>query len=227
MAIGIQIALVIALTVLAINVVAGRITLCGTCGLGKPRIKFHDREFLPMEFEELPGAAQRHFAALTPQMLAAGFCQIGDYLLSRKPFLSHIRYFISPDGRTFGTISYWKIGLIHRKATFGFVSVLADGTYVESSPEKAPEVRGPSARLLHFEGLPGASVDELYRFHQERTGALAAEYGTEPRVFHSEQFRDVGNYGHRLGYWSLHMRGYPVEPPPQEDMAPISAGSDR
>ncbi len=185
--------------------------------LGLRRLAYRDFAYQPVERDDLPAAARRHFEALTPRMLAAGLRLLGDFEVRQGHTEFAVRFFLSPDGCVFGTIELWRLAFWRRKAAFGFISVLSDGTFVESSSEEVPPLPEGLARYLHFAGLRGAAPGELYAFHRREAEEMAASRCAEIRIFEAEDFAAVGNYGHRLVHWALSAQGYRVEPPPIED----------
>lgn len=168
---------------------------------------FREYLFEPIKPSDMPEDVRQYLETHTAAMLQIGLVQLGDYILELEASPVIARYFMSDDGRTFASVEDY-----HGTKTFEFFSVLADGTYVGSSP-LAPANEPPSPEdHLHFEWVKNAPTEDLYIHHLSALQRLESQHGAAQK-YQPEQFREVVSYGHRLVGWSLFRQGYNVEPP--------------
>src|SRR5262249_27673842 len=90
-------------------------------------------EFIPVNVESLTDATQQQFERHTPAMLELCFVPLGDFRMKPQPVEVHNRFFLSPEGDILGDIS-----AVLEKGGVSFISVLADGTCINTTSSKNP-----------------------------------------------------------------------------------------
>jgi len=191
---------------------------------------YDDLECAHVDVLDLPKATRQHFDTLTDRMTALGFRRIGDHRVRSQP-LTYVRRFISDDRRTFGELVDARMLPLWHLRTYDFISVLGDGTYLETGRVRQPQQDRRVLERFHLVGLPGASLEELHRQHLEEVERLARSRGSRPREFQPEEIRQVANYGHQLVAWDRRFQAGrqtdPPElalPPEREAPVPVAAG---
>ncbi len=163
--------------------------------------------FEPVEFDQLGAKTLEHFERFTPAMRELGFEPIRDYRLRRYPGSVIARYFISPDGKTFGEISDY-LG----QRAYSFFSVFDDGTYLETTTTRSL-YPPPESRLLVIYAHSDDSVPELYARHLEHV-CEHADYGRcGPVPLTPSELDEAANYGRRLVHGHVFWRTRRVQPP--------------
>lgn len=169
--------------------------------------RYYDYIFEPLR--KLSRATRRHFEKHTGTLEDLGFRRIGDYSLLPMPLSLLVRYFVGPDGRTFAEISEFGEAQI-----FSVVSVLSDGTYVESAACELENLPDRSTGMI-WNSQPNATPEQLYDSHRLLLAELERNEGLTPLVFQAEDFAQVAQYGHRLAHWWFYDRALRNEPPPE------------
>ena len=129
---------------------------------------------------------------------------------------SLIRYFIGGDGRTFAEVVDARPSWLRRVRALDFVSVLTDGTYLETANTTLPTVppHPDSPDLLRLLSVPGASVRDLHKRHLEFVEQNSALGENPPLEFEPDEYLSVGNYMHQLFSWKRRLgNGIQSEPP--------------
>ena len=169
--------------------------------------RYHDYVFKPLV--KLAWGTRRHFDKHTGPIEGLGFRRIGDYSLLPWPLCFVVRFFVAPDGRAFANIS--EFGEVQM---FCFVSVLSDGTYVESAAYEIDKLPDRSTGMI-WNAQPKATPEQLYASHVRVLADLERNEGLTPLVFEADDFAQVAQYGHRLANWWFYDRGLRKQPPPE------------
>jgi hypothetical protein len=174
----------------------------------------HFRERLV--YNDLPGGTRRYFDDLTPEMTWLGFRQLADRRVKRGLV---VRHFLSADGRTVGELFEFNPLPFYRIRTFAFISVLADGTYVETCPLKAPQVDRRAAERFRLVGIQRATPEQALARHRQAVDELVACHGAAVVALEPDEVRKVGNYGHQLVAWDMRLKAGRDSDPPEFPLA--------
>jgi hypothetical protein len=179
--------------------------------LGHLAGKFEDWVYADTLDEELPRRTLAYFEKIERELLALGFKRVATCMQRPKPKLTYVRHMIHQDRRVFATIDdvHYPMWLTQ---SYGFVSVLENGLYIESAALNMPHPR-PEHDKLRFVIASGVTAEELLEMHLAEVRSAEAEQGAPAIVFEPKQFRDVATYGHRLAGWDMFHRGLKHEPP--------------
>jgi hypothetical protein len=159
--------------------------------------------FEPIEGPDLPLKQREFFNAHTPDFLARRYTHLGDFVLRRDREPSCVRLFLSPDRTVLGELSCF-VG----EKVIGGMSVLLDGTYIETSSYKASADLPPLHHGLQLISFPTKSVLDLLDHHTACVGVLAAQAGSHPAVLEPGDYQAVMNHGRQRSLRSLHEQGY-------------------
>ena len=170
--------------------------------------RHRDYVFRPLSESELSGAVRRHFEKHGAVLEKLGFTRIGDFSELPWPQRSHTRYFLGPDRRVFAGVSRSDTG----RRSYYFVSLLSDGTCVESSTFMVSEYPARASRMI-WNCVPGSPLDQLYQNHLEKLDACERDERLVAAILRPEDVFDVAQYGHRLASWYLYQQGRCTEPP--------------
>lgn len=172
-----------------------------------PIFKMDDWLFEPIEGADIPPKQREFFNAHMTEFLARHYTHLGDVVLRRDREPSCVRLFLSPDRTVIGELSCYLGGRV-----IGAMSVLMDGTYLETStvdPVQPP----PKEHGLRFFHLNTKSVMELLDHHTLCMAGVTAETGASPTVLEPGDFKAVINYGRQLSLSSLQKQGVLAELP--------------
>lgn len=173
--------------------------------------QFHEYEIVPVD--HAPRTLQRFARRHQGWLEQLHFQLIGDFQLQPPPDARYSRAFISPGGRCFAYLC--QAGSLQ---VYGFISVCADGTYLESSMLKLSKVPEEGAPLKFFM-LPKASIVELFAFHRQQAEEFALQHETSLLVLQAERYAEVSTYGHRLSGWDRYQQGMTWSPPQAREQA--------
>lgn len=167
----------------------------------------------------LPSIARRHFEALTPQMLALGFRELGTYILKPEPVRSFGSCFHSPDGRTVGAL-----GQTCDSTYFSFTTLFANGMALETgSIEATPALaRINDSKWFRVVFCPETSVSDAYDRHQQELAAIESSLDTTALALRPQQFREVLTYEGRLLSQVHYEMGEKDDPPPTPVLPRVS-----
>ena len=146
---------------------------------------------------EMPPAAVQWFESQTPEVLAMGFRKLGDYRLKRRS--EHFaRFFLHPDGRVIGELSWWRVASWRKIQCFSCESVSDGATYLETgNVAMPPETAGEDCILS---GVPNATIAETYHAHCRRLEELARDRSEHPILLAEGDLQRVVTYGLKLLY---------------------------
>lgn len=152
-------------------------------------------EFISVNAESLAEATQQQFERHTPAMLQLGLVPLGDFRMKPPPVEVHNRFFLSPEGDILGDIS-----ALLEKGGVSFISVLADGTCINTTSSKnlRPDRLLEAADQLVLTYADNNSAIELYRRHQAVLNETAQSRGAAPLRFSAGQLRALMVYDQRL-----------------------------
>ncbi len=173
--------------------------------------KFEDWVYVDTRDEDLPRKTLAYFEKIEHELAPLGFERVATCMQRPKPKLTYVRHMIHSDRRVLATIDDLHYPMWLTQA-YGFVSVLANGLYIESSSLDMPHPE-PGHDKLRFVIKPGVSAKELLELHLAAVRDAEEEQGSPAIVFEPEQFRDVSTYGHRLAAWDMYHRGLKHEKP--------------
>ena len=177
------------------------------------QFEYNELDCRHVDLLDLPGATREHFESLTNEITSLGFSQIGDHRIRSWP-LTYVRRFISDDRRTFGELVYAKMLPFWPLRTYDFISVLADGTYLETGRAQQPKQDPRVMERFQLLCLPRATLEESHRRHCEEVDEVARSAGSRPLEFEPQQIREVANYGHQLVVWDRRFQaGRETDPP--------------
>jgi hypothetical protein len=172
-----------------------------------PSLKMDDWLFEPIEGADIPPKQREFFNAHMPEFLARHYTHLGDFVLRRDREPSCVRIFLSPDRTIVGELSCY-LG----SRVIGAMSVLIDGTYLETStvdPVQPP----PKEHGLRFFHCKTTSVLDLLDHHTLCMAGVTAETGANPTALEPSDFKAVINYGRQLSLCSLQKQGFLEELP--------------
>jgi hypothetical protein len=166
-----------------------------------PALKLEPWLFEPIAEADLPPRQRKHFERHTPGFVARGFTPVGDYVLRRDGEPSCTRLLLSRDRTAIGGITCY-LG----KCTFDCMSVLLDGTYLETANLNCPSLP-PKEHGLQFFSFPTSDEMALIDAHAQNVERLAAEQGSSVVALEPSEVQAVVNYGRQLSLRSLHQQG--------------------
>jgi hypothetical protein len=172
-----------------------------------PGLKLEAWLFEPIAGPDLPPWQREFFNAHTTAFLARHYTPLGDFVLRRDREPSCVRLFLSPDRAVIGELSCF-LG----ERVIGAMSVLFDGTYIETStsPVHSPPPKGHGLRF--FSHRTRNALD-LLDHHAACMAGVTAENLSQPTVLLPSDFQAVMNYGRQLSLRSLHQQGVLEELP--------------
>lgn len=144
----------------------------------------------PAEDDDLADATKRYFDARSEAFEMLGFDELGDFL--QKPVERQFaRMFLGAGGKFVGEAI---VNESSRLQAYSVVSLLADGTFIETCPFsiKGPPPEGPTLVLL---GDAGRNEAEVLASHGDLVQRLCAERDTEPLALQPHQLEVVMRYG--------------------------------
>jgi hypothetical protein len=166
-----------------------------------PALKMEPWLYEPIESYDLPPDQRAFFQEHTPILQMLGCQPLGDFFLRRDAKPSCTRFFLSRDAKTFVGLSCY----LKTKSIEG-VSVLLDGTYLESSTLSLTRFP-PKEHGLRFFSRVTRDARELVDFHVQNVEQVAAEQTSEPAILDPGDLVTVMNYGRRLSLGSLNKEG--------------------
>lgn len=182
-----------------------------------PSLKMEAWLFQPIAAAELPPVQRIFFEAHSPSFLGRQYTPLGDFVLRRDREPSCVRLFLSPDRTVLGELSCF-LG----DHVIGAITVLYDGTYLETSTVRLDEPP-PKEHGLRFFSHPTASAFDLLDFHAGCVAHTVLETCAQPAVLEPDEFQAVMNHGRQLSLRSLHQQGVLHELPEflrRKDAAP-------
>ena len=172
-----------------------------------PALKLDAWLFEPIAGRDLPPWQREFFDANTPSFLARRYEPLGDFVLRRDREASCVRLFLSPDRTTIGELSCF-LG----ERIIGAMSVLPDGTYIETSTTHLASPP-PKHHGLRFFSHRTTNALDLLDHHAACMAGVTAETFSQPTVLLPTDFQGVMNYGRQLSLRSLHQQGVLEELP--------------
>src|SRR5262245_31235657 len=167
-----------------------------------PGLRMDPWLFEPIAESALPAEQRRFFETHTPDFLVRGFEPLGDYVIRRDgKQLSCTRYFLSRDRTEIGEITCY-----HKLQSFGCMSVLLDGFYIESGTTPIRDLPPPEHNL-EFCILRSDVAKDVIDHHAACVARTAAARGTQPATLSRGDFCAVANYGRELSLRSLQQQG--------------------
>ena len=145
--------------------------------------------------------AREFFNSHTPAFLARRFAPLGDFVIRRDREPSCVRLFLSPDRTMIGELSCF-LG----QRVIGAMSVLYDGTYIETSTSRVESPPPKQHGLRFFSHRTNHALD-LLDHHAACMAGVTAETFSQPTVLEPSDFQAVMNYGRQLSLRSLHQQG--------------------
>lgn len=176
-------------------------------------------EFAKVNSLHLAEPIQRRFERHTPAFFQLGFNLIGDYRMKPQPVEVHDRIFLSADGATLATICVLLNG-----GGESMISILSDGTCVHTSSSKNPkpdrDVQPSDQVCITY--LPGVSIEEQFREHQNTVRQQCTILGVTVLEQHAAQFREVLVYDQRIFNRWRHRHGEFDKTPPAPDFRSLT-----
>jgi hypothetical protein len=166
-----------------------------------PALKMDAWLFEPIAAANLPPDQREFMEAHTPDFVARQFTLLGDFVLRRDREPSCVRPFLSPDRTVLGELSCF-LG----DHVVGAISVLFDGTYLETSTVRLDQPP-PKEHGLRFFSHPTKSALDLLDHHAACVAQTVFETCALPAVLEPSEFQAVMNYGRQLSLRSLHQQG--------------------
>ena len=168
-------------------------------------------EFAKVNSLYLAEPVRRLFERHTPELFQLGFNLLGDFRMKSKPVEVHDRIFLSADGETLATIC----AVLERGST-SLISLLSNGICVHTSGAKNPKpertVEPQDQLCINY--LPGVSLEQQFREHQNTLREQCAIHGASVIRQHAGQFRDVLVYDQRIfNRWRFRPGDLPAQPP--------------
>lgn len=173
-----------------------------------PFLKLEPWLFEPIEGPDLPPKQREFFNAHTPDFLARRYTHLGDFVLRRDREPSCVRLFLSPDRTVLGELSCF-VG----EKVIGGMSVLLDGTYIETSSHKATAEMPPLHHGLQLISFPTKNVLDLLDHHAACVADIAVQTNSQPAALEPGDYQAVMNHGRQRSLRSLHQQGYLDELP--------------
>jgi hypothetical protein len=181
------------------------------------REQYRELQFESARFSELDGWIQDQFEAVSGDFLALGFHPLGDFQSKFEPLPVYNRYFADPDRVVFGDLT-----ALVETCSPGFISVLEDGTYVETSGTEPLECESELCEedMICLMAAGKRPVAELLEIHRDAVNREASRRGTRVLTFHPNQFREVFVFGQRR-FWTWRGRCGDRTGPIPEAVVPI------
>jgi hypothetical protein len=157
---------------------------------------YREAQFHPVALDDLPDDTFRRFQRQSCEFVALGMEQLGDYFNKPEPVPVWNRYFRGFEGAVFGDLTD-----LFDECPAGFLSVLADGTYVETAgcaDLHLPDAPQPDDGLRIGGGLVGVAA--LCQMHLDAVRDEAERRGTDILAFDDDQLAEVAIYGQRKFY---------------------------
>lgn len=162
----------------------------------------------PIDAEELPPASRAYLDAAEEEFEVLGFEKLGDYR-QKEGERQYARYFVGADGKFVGEAVCCET---QNMKTCSMVSLLADGTYIESAGLEVGEVPHAPEKLV-MRGGAGKTVAELLESHGATVQAECAARDTEPLRIPVDQLELVAHYGLWMSHESLVAQRFITENP--------------
>ena len=172
-----------------------------------PALKLEPWLFEPIAGPDLPPWQREFFNTHTPSFLSRRYELLGDFVLRRDGEPSCVRLFLSPDRTVIGELSCF-LG----ERVIGAMSVLLDGTYLETSTSHLASPP-PKHHGLRFFSHRTNNAQGLLDHHAACMAGVTAEECSQPTVLQPNDFSAVMNYGRQLSLRSLHQQGVLEELP--------------
>lgn len=159
----------------------------------------------PLDLNALSSSTRDFLLSYTIEFVSIGFLHAGDFRLSRDCTSQEARYFQSSDGAVLG----WACVAAGGERSFGYVSVLEDGTLVRSTPEESCAPWSCCRFPVHVNFGSGCGLEELLVSHLKSLTDL--EHGCGPTVrYAADKVPEVLRYQHVLMHATEYGQGAPA-----------------
>jgi hypothetical protein len=168
------------------------------------------REYLWKELPGPPWWLRQYIEQHTPELVALGFQQEGDFRLRGFPMPTFVRLFTSDDGETIGLLE--SVGHIQ---SIAFQTVFEDGSALETSNAITTAFKqglSPQGKHLWFNLLTNATAAQAYASHRGIVQHCSRLSRAAPISFSRDAFRLPVNHIHRINFWQMFEEGL-VSPP--------------
>jgi hypothetical protein len=176
--------------------------LAGTkAGLQEAR-RYRECQFIPASLGDLDDAHRASCKHLHDEFALAGFSLAAEYQNKLDPVPVYNRYYTHPAGVVIGDVT-----VLLNTAGAGLMSVLTDGTYVETAGcapcKMSGEVQDKDLLVVRMAGeLP---VSELLRRHLQVVESESRRRSARVLRLHPHQIPEIAIYGQRR-FWSWRAR---------------------
>lgn len=181
-----------------------RIIQCvrGQMQLAKLAHTYREADFQPIDLSDLDADLAQSVDQATKALQDFGFESIGDFQTKSDPIPVYNRYLSGFGGAVFGDVT-----ILFDECAPGLMSVLEDGTYVETSATEEYSIPGEIEPddYLAIQMAGPRSLADLIEVHLSAVEQEAKKRGTRVLAFEREQFREVSVYGQRR-FWSWRQR---------------------
>lgn len=179
--------------------------------------QFRELLFQLIHDAEYPPEMTLYVRRLTPKLEDLGFSVMNDYLLADSPRRGYGRYLLSRDRKVFVVIYQLWTALAPEVRCFAMVSVLNDGTYVQSNPVPRPlDVPDPPPHLV-MEYLSRANARALFDHHCQAVAREEAARGAMALPLNPDQVIKASRFGHRQSWRYLESLGLASMPDTSEE----------
>lgn len=147
--------------------------------------------FDAVSLDELPPRVAAFFAGASPDIEAAGFRRVGDFR-QKSEDQQFTRAWRGGDGTVYAEATVARL-LCAQMTCQSCVSLLADGTLVESGTAELPQ-RTIDDRRLCMRSAPEANFSQLLDLHRATLAELRADHG-DPLPLTLDDYQVVSHYG--------------------------------